>query len=56
MEVPPTLLKVGAGAGLLTLGKPKLKDAATPDGKTGRAGLVLSIDPKSFCSYSCNCL
>lgn len=55
MEVAPTLLKAGTGAGSLIFGKPKLnKVGAATGGKTGKA-LPLSIDPKIFCSYSCNC-
>lgn len=55
MDVAPALLKAGTGAGSLIFGKPKLNVGGAAGGKTGKAGLLLSIDPKIFFSYSCNC-
>lgn len=52
MEVAPRLLKAGmgtgSGSGSFGFEKPKLKDGAP-------TRLLLSHDPKSFCSYSCSC-
>lgn len=59
IEVAPRLLKAGIGTGAgtasFTFEKPKLNGAPAGGGNAGKEGLILSDDPKSFCSYSCNC-
>lgn len=51
MELVGILLKAGAGIGSLFLAKPKLKEGGFDNDGNPMAGL-LSIDPKSFFSYS----
>lgn len=52
IEVAPTLLKAGIGAGSLIFGKPKLNKGMPAGATTGETRLPVPNDPKSFCSYS----
>lgn len=54
MDAAPRVLKAGAGSGSLAFGMPKVKVAGAEGWKIGRTGLMLSVDPKILCSYSCN--
>lgn len=55
IDVAPMLLNGVMGTGSLLFGKPKLKEGRPTGGKIGKFGMQFSVDPKTFCSYSCNC-
>lgn len=50
MEVAPAVLKVGADAGSLGLGKPKLKEGAAGGVKAGMGVMLFSTETNTFCS------
>lgn len=55
MEEAPALPKAGTTTWSIGFGKPKLKDDGTPGVKVGMVGLLLSTEPKIFCSNSSSC-
>ena len=55
IDVAPMVLNGVVGTGSQVFGKPKLKEGRPTGGKIGKVERAFSVDPKTFCSYSCSC-